>query len=518
MDNLQFIQRLYNGKYCYSDSMTDEQISLLHVASGVEDIMRRMISQKKIIFLTGNPGDGKTFIIKALKEELDGVFVETDMNRIPDGELECLMDVILNCFEHNEPCVIAANEFPFHKLSTCLKRHSARFYKELMEVKRNILVYGNQTIELKRICIVDLNERNLLDKDRCVVKNVLDRFTELLQPYCGSNMILAHNVRALQDPLVQQQLLSIFSYISMSGEHFVIRDILGALSYMLVSCTDPDHNEHGYYYNAIFDGTNDLMKFALQFDPVLLSTPSWDERLWNGEIKDGWQLDCPTQWPISISKNDGSVEDAVQLFRSIKRKFFFENCFAKELMTLLPQDFGKCIEILVKIKQDSRGIKKRLIRSMNRLCLSSDDECDRLRAWTTHSYDQSRSPGSAVSTRFVSAEELELVTPFPVSWLADMEFVPEFIVMRSLRRPDIKLEIDMELLRSLILIEDGYPASLLSSQYEQSVTQFVQTLCAAGLAQDYYDGEIIIANRHEGTHKKLRINNAKYYIGKEMEY
>ena len=140
MDNLQFIQRLYNGKYCYSDSMTDEQISLLHVASGVEDIMRRMISQKKIIFLTGNPGDGKTFIIKALKEELDGVFVETDMNRIPDGELECLMDVILNCFEHNEPCVIAANEFPFHKLSTCLKRHSARFYKELMEVKRNILV------------------------------------------------------------------------------------------------------------------------------------------------------------------------------------------------------------------------------------------------------------------------------------------------------------------------------------------------------------------------------------------
>ncbi len=54
MDNLQFIQRLYNGKYCYSDSMTEEQISLLHIASGVEDIIRLMVEQRRIVFLTGS--------------------------------------------------------------------------------------------------------------------------------------------------------------------------------------------------------------------------------------------------------------------------------------------------------------------------------------------------------------------------------------------------------------------------------------------------------------------------------
>ena len=50
MDNLQFIQRLYNGKNCYSDSMTSEQINLLHVPSGVEAIIKKMVSEKRIVF------------------------------------------------------------------------------------------------------------------------------------------------------------------------------------------------------------------------------------------------------------------------------------------------------------------------------------------------------------------------------------------------------------------------------------------------------------------------------------
>ena len=76
---------------------------------------------------------------------------------------------------------------------------------------------------------------------------------------------------------------------------------------MLVSCTDPDQEGDGYYYNALFDGNNELMSFALQFDPILLSCPSWDEKLWNGEVKDGWQIDCPQKWPIDISKDIGCL-------------------------------------------------------------------------------------------------------------------------------------------------------------------------------------------------------------------
>ena len=387
-----------------------------------------------------------------------------------------------------------------------------------MQVKKNVLIYGYPSIALERICIIDLNERNLLDKDRYVIKQVLDKFTSLLEEYRGSAPVLCHNIDALKNEHVQMQMLSIFSLLSMSGQHFVIRDILGAISYILVSCTDNDGEGTGYYYDALFEGDNELMKFANQFDPVLLSSPSWDEKLWNGEIVDGWQLDTPQRWPYQITSGSGSVEEATQLFKSIKRKFYFENCFSKELASLQPQDFRECIDFLVKLKQDSSRYKRMLTYSMNKLFLSSDEETEKLRLWTSHSYDLSRSSSAAVSTRYVSIDDLELVYPEPITWLKEMEYSPAYVVLLSKTKRDIKLEIDIDLLRSLIMIKNGYPASLLSTRYEQMIQQFVQALCAAGLSRDYGDGEVLIADRRGGVCKKIKIENNQYYLGKEVSF
>lgn len=515
MDNLQFIQRLYNGKNCYSDSMTPEQIDLLHITSGVESIIKKMMVEKRIVFLTGNPGDGKTFIIKALHPDESEIYIETDLNSISDEQLINVIKRINDCYESNKPCIIAANEFPFHKLINALKSEYPKLHEELTGIKRNVLVFGYPTVELKRICIVDLNERNLLDKDRCVVKSILDSFTTRLASYCASNVILDHNVKALSNPLVQQQLLDIFTYISLSGEHFVIRDILGAISYIMVSCTDSDNEESGYYYDAIFAGRNDLMKYACNYDPILLSAPSLDEKLWNGEITDGWQFDCPKKWPAEITKGAGSVEEATQLFKSIKRKFYFENIYSKELAELQPRDVQESIDVFVKINENPQKIKRMIISSMNKLFLSADEEKDKLRVWTSHSFDLSRASSSAVSTRYIHCDELELSYPRPAPWLKDMEFTPAYIIMRSKKHKDVRIEIGTDLLRSLIMIKHGYPVSLLSTQYEQVVSQFVRAMCAVGDARNYSDGEIILANRKEGTHKVIRINDNKYYFGKE---
>ena len=50
MSNLQFVKKLYNGKNCYSDHMTPEEIELLYLKSRVEDIVSEMISKNRIIF------------------------------------------------------------------------------------------------------------------------------------------------------------------------------------------------------------------------------------------------------------------------------------------------------------------------------------------------------------------------------------------------------------------------------------------------------------------------------------
>ena len=183
------------------------------------------------------------------------------------------------------------------------------------------------------------------------------------------------------------------------------------------------------------------------------------------------------------------------------------------LTELQPQDFRECMEVLIRMREDTRRIKRMLIYSMNRLFLSTDDESEKLRSWTTHSYDLSRQAGASVSTRYIDANDLELAYPEPVKWLSEMEYSPACIVMFSSKRRDIRLEINIDLLRSLIRIKNGYPASLLSTQYEQTVSQFVRALCSDDISRDYPDGEVLIANRREGTLKRLRIENDKYYLG-----
>jgi hypothetical protein len=61
MSNLQFVKKLYNGKNCYSDHMSAEEIGLLYLKSKVEDILVEMISKERIVFLTGNPGEKQFF-------------------------------------------------------------------------------------------------------------------------------------------------------------------------------------------------------------------------------------------------------------------------------------------------------------------------------------------------------------------------------------------------------------------------------------------------------------------------
>lgn len=520
MNGLQFVKKLYNGKNCYSDSLSEEEIALLHIPSFAEKIVLDMVEQNRIVFLTGNPGDGKTYIIRALERSLSErqIYLVKDMNSVTDEQLEDVIRHISDCYHGNTSCVIAANEFPFFKLIRATRMLDSALYNELINVKRNVLTYGYPPIALRRVCIVDLNERNLLDKDRSIVPVIVKKFVMLLQNSVGISRILDYNIQALQNDQVNDQLLRLFSLVAMSGEHFAIRDILGAISYMLVSCILNEDDDEGYYYNALFSGENDLMTAISRFDPILLSIPSLDEQLWNGERCEGWLLGIPEKWPKDLTNE--SVEAATELFKTIKRRFYFENIYAKEISALQPSDYIECERIFTSIKNVSEMKRTRcmLVNSMNRLFLSTDEEKERLRIWTTHSYDLSREIGAAVSTKYVDASDLELAYPEPIAWLKEMEYSPRFLVMRLKGKAVPKIELDIDLLRGLINIKNGYPTSLLSGQYEQAVSQFVQELATCSAARDYGDGEVLIANRRNGTCKKIYIENNKYCFGDGGEY
>jgi len=508
MNNLEFIRKLYNGKNCYSDPMTAEEIGLIHINSRIESIIEKLVLSHKVIFLTGNPGDGKTYIIKTLDEAVHKVnaYVESDINSVPD--LNKVINEIVDCYRNSRACLIAVNEYPFLKLTQGLKRLAPDIYKELINVKKNSIVYDLPKYNADKLFIIDLNERNLLDKDSSLVNEILKKLEVLLSSSKGINKQLDYNLCSLENDFIKEQLLELFGLASIGGEHFAIRDILGAISYMITACIreDGDDNQSLAYYDALFSGSNGLLEYLKRFDPIFLSRPSLDEAIWNGDSLEGWQIAVPETWP----KDFENVEEATACFKSLKRRYYFENTCAADLCLLQHREYLQCSDIFKNIDTKKKVIKEDIVRSINKLFLPSDDDKKILRIWTTHSYDLSRETSAAVSSRYIDTSELDILSPRPADWLKGMEYTPSHILIKPKARSSPVLVLDIDFLCILFNIKSGYPVGLLSSQYEQAASIFLKQLDDDGLTEEYEDGEIIIANRSKSYKKSIFIENNKY--------
>ena len=352
-----------------------------------------------------------------------------------------------------------------------------------------------------------MNERNLLDTSRNLLEELVDKFVELLSTD-NSNKCLNYNVKALSIKEVKLQLLSAMSLATSECEHFAIRDILGALSFIFTSCVMEDY-EGQPYYAAIFNGSNQLLRAIQQYDPIFLSLPTLDEQLWNGEVTQGWLLGAPEVWP-NDSKFDNNVDEAVECFKNIKRKYYFENVKGHELSALQPDEISKSNNIFCNFESQKKKIKERIIRSINKLFLPSSDDKKQLHIWTTHRYDMSIPASVAVSSKSIDASELEILMPRPADWLKGMEYVPNHIILKPVHSDEPVLRLDVDFLRTLNAIEEGYPVGLLAPQYEQSAAMFLQQLDDRKLTEENDDGEVILASRRKSYKKSVFIQDGKY--------
>lgn len=510
MTKIEFVKKLYNGKNCYSDHMDADELQLLHIASNAEKIIIDMISHNRIVFLTGNPGDGKTFIIKTISSAIDvsNLYIQTDLNNVKDYS-QVVKDII-SLYEENKGAIIAVNEYPFMQLCKQIKISSREVYDEIQKAKKGTIAYGVSQPLTSRIAVVDLNERNLLGADYDLLAGLIDKFIDLVKDDAEYNPALKYNLTALSDKNVKTQLLSLFQLAAAECEHFAIRDILGAFAFIFTACTMEDY-ENRRYYSAVFEGTNDLLVSVQQFDPVYLSCPSLDERLWNGEIKNGWFFGAPDKFPNQVE----DVDEALDLFRELKRRYYFENKDGKELFKLQPDEITKCTEIFTTFESQKKKIKEALIRSINKLFLPSDDDKKQLHIWTTHRYDMSQDAAVAVSSKSVDASELEILMPRPADWLKGLEYVPDHIIMKPKNADAPVLTLNVDFLRTLNAIEDGYPIGLLAPQYEQAAAMFLQQLDDKGFSEANDDGEIIIASRTKSYKKVVHIQDGKYDFEEE---
>lgn len=87
---ISFVEKLYRNANSYADRLTAEELDWIHVDLGLDDYVLREAAAGRQIIITGNPGDGKTFVIERLRRRLEadhGALVITDANSATDDEV-----------------------------------------------------------------------------------------------------------------------------------------------------------------------------------------------------------------------------------------------------------------------------------------------------------------------------------------------------------------------------------------------------------------------------------------------
>lgn len=195
MVEVDFVRQLYRNQFSYADRLTDEQLDNIHCSS--PELERSIVShlrEGRIVFLTGNPGDGKTHLIQRLRPQWESLdtFVLPDFNVLEPNQRQGFQDTIRSLVAARSGALIAANEFP---LLTFIGDFADDIVglRGVQDQMRASLVYTPEDRPIEGpFVVLDLNLRQCLGAD--VVGAVLDNLTNLSPcPVCGADCPVHRN-------------------------------------------------------------------------------------------------------------------------------------------------------------------------------------------------------------------------------------------------------------------------------------------------------------------------------------
>lgn len=264
-------------KYCggydgHSFMMDERNADDFNIALPQEKEIRARISELKFILLTGEAGDGKTRLLRNLKDVLEEHKFQIcmDFSAIEDEEKKDIIEKIKGLTEGKtkEKYILAANIGIFTK--TVL-----RYRPELLEK----LKAGRDDM-----LIVNFERRNLAaDKElfRDIADSFLafDRDSECVEADCPwrGGCVYKKNLIGLMDKGMEG-LRILCDAVYMTGGHITFRELLSLISYMVTFGQDcemrrMEEEQNKFRYYQIFDIVDDprLQKFCC-LDPAKART------------------------------------------------------------------------------------------------------------------------------------------------------------------------------------------------------------------------------------------------------
>ena len=385
---LQFVRDFYRGSSAYADFIATELLSDIHLETRLDSAILSSVLDGKDIVLTGNPGDGKTHIIRMLRDKLleagKPITIELDASTLSDEEI---FDHWKTAREQHTPFVIAINAAV---LFSVYQKHSE--YKPIHDaymLMSHSVVFHNESIEANDMVVFDLSKREVLTPE--LLKQAIIKLTDDKHySDCGNcpmhdSCDVHKNRKLLHSELFQERLCFLLKRISLSGYHATVRELQSLIAFLIFgnrSCKQLAKTSGSDQYNLvnlIYSGVGALFdRIRGSIDPIEISHPVWDERILLGDIpSDSWVEGCET--PAEAIAYDNEA-----LFQLRKRQFFFFNKNGSEFLNIMDDDVTRFQEFL---QLDDAKIVKELIKKLNTFFGASKTSNSELQIWTGHRYD-----------------------------------------------------------------------------------------------------------------------------------
>jgi len=361
---LQFIRDFYLGKSAFADEAQQDNLKSIHVETRLDSVICDIVSQGKDVVLTGNPGDGKTHIIRIMEEQLASSDYEVELDASTKTN-DDLFNHWQQAHANRKPFVLAINAAVLHSLY-----ESHGDFQPVAEAYGQMIYavnHGERVSLGENVGVFDLNNREILTFEivDAVITKLTDacHYSECVDCPLGASCPVARNKRLIQTELFKQRLHAIAKRAVLKGYHATVRDLQAFVSYLIFGDRDcstiarTTGNNDYEVANLVYSGRGKLFDaFREAFDPINVSHPSWDERILTNTIS-------PDTW---VPGFDPPVEaiDAYNLdaFYLRKRQFYFFNREGHVLLDILADDVALFQSFL---QQSDKAIIKDVISKLN---------------------------------------------------------------------------------------------------------------------------------------------------------
>lgn len=474
---LQFIRDFYRGTSAYADHVDEALLSHIHLKTKLDEAILKAAREGKDIVLTGNPGDGKTHIIRMLKSKLEGlqipIAVELDASTLSNEEIFLKWKTAR---EKSTPFVIAINAAVLYSV---YKAHPDFVpLNEAYTQMAHSVVFHDEYEESSGLVVFDLSKRESLTPEilkQAISKMTADRHYKECEacPFHDS-CVVKNNRELLRNELFQERLSIVLKRVSLQGYHATLRELQSFIAYLIFgnrSCKQLNQTAGNSQYdiaNLIYSGKGNLfVNINNAIDPNNISHPIWDERILLNDLS-------PDSWIDGYFVPAEAIAfDNEDLFRLRKRQFFFFNRDGAELLRILDDDATRFQRFL---EQDDSKIIKELIAKLNGFFGTVNASNTKLQIWSGHRYNNE--PRKVlISAGVIKKSEFSVGRPSLLRSMQNgIDMTSNYIRLEKKDTQSIFLKVDFEMYLLLNEAERGVPVLFMESDLVKKVWRFIEQL------------------------------------------